>query len=146
MSSHGRSLIVFLFFLMIRRPPRSTRTDTLFPYTTLFRSGDYSPVETRHDQARAQLRYDRGAFHAEALVAYWWNREKTLHPQSYLRDTDGNPFYGDAARSEEHTSELQSLMRNSYALFCLKNKRHSISNSQHVCTIVPDTTRVNNKH
>src|SRR3546814_20972265 len=61
--------------------------------------GDYSPVETRHDQARAQRRYDRDAFHAEALVAYWWNREKTLHPQSYLRDTDGNPFYGDAARA-----------------------------------------------
>src|SRR3546814_8433686 len=120
---------------MIRPPPSSTRTDTLFPYTTLFRS----------------LRYDRGAFHAEALVAYWWNREKTLHPQSYLRDTDGNPFYGDAARavsigghswalnpastfrlgiadkderSEEHTSELQSLMRNSYAVFCLKKKTH----------------------
>src|SRR3546814_16962573 len=124
---------------MIWRPPISTRTDTLFPYPTLFRSpgyspalysdpaagtpvtgaitdracvpvsvtdgivapvvGDYSPVETRHDQARAQLRYDRGAFHAEALVAYWWNREKTLHPQSYLRDTDGNPFYRDAARA-----------------------------------------------
>src|SRR3546814_12000577 len=103
---------------MLRRPPRSTRTATLFPYTTLFRStdragvpvsgtdgivapvvGDYSPVETRHDQARAQLRYDRGAFHAEAPVAYWWHPEKTLHPQSYLRDTDGNTFYGDAARA-----------------------------------------------
>src|SRR3546814_12241615 len=112
MSSHGRSLIVFLFFLMIRRPPRSTRTDTLFPYTTLFRSGDYSPVETRHDQARAQLRYDRGAFHAEALVAYWWNREKTLHPQSSLRDTDGNPFYGESARGVSiggHRSEERSV-------------------------------------
>ncbi|HVI99243.1 MAG TPA: TonB-dependent receptor [Sphingomonas sp.] len=62
-------------------------------------AGAYSPVETRQDQARAQLRYDRGDIRAEALFAYWWNREKTLHPQPYLRDAAGEPFYGDAARA-----------------------------------------------
>ncbi|MCM8731884.1 TonB-dependent receptor [Hephaestia sp. GCM10023244] len=61
-------------------------------------AGDYSPVTARHDQARAQLRYDRGGFHAEALVAYWWNRETMLDPQTYLRDATGAPFYGDAVR------------------------------------------------
>jgi iron complex outermembrane receptor protein len=58
--------------------------------------GDYSVTETRQDQARAQLRYDRGGVHAEALFAYWWNRDENLHPRTYLRDADGNPFYGDA--------------------------------------------------
>src|SRR3546814_14917021 len=76
-----------LFFLIIRRPPRSTRTDPLVPYTTLFRS---------HGGAR------RGP-----LVEAASRRE--------LAAPDG--------RSEEHTSELQSLMRSSYAVFCLKNKR-----------------------
>src|SRR3546814_13617289 len=77
---------VFLFFLMIRRPPRSTRTDTLFPYTTLFRS---SPVTDGRNVY--MFFYDFG------LVSY--------------------------GRSEEHTSELQSLMRISYAVFCLKKKK-----------------------
>src|SRR3546814_13255818 len=74
-----------LFFLMIRRPPRSTRTDTLFPYTTLFRSP-------------AVLRF---------------------------RDAEGNRVHERCGRgrSEEHTSELQSLMRISYAVFCLKKKK-----------------------
>ncbi|MBY8827057.1 TonB-dependent receptor [Hephaestia sp. CMS5P-6] len=58
--------------------------------------GDYSYTASRQDQARAQLRYDRGDVHAEALFTYWWNREETLHPKTYLRDADGNPFYGDA--------------------------------------------------
>src|SRR3546814_971354 len=72
---------------MIRRPPRSTRTDTLFPYTTLFRS-------VRHDEARAGL----------LIVDDRW-------------------FRAPIGRSEEHTSELQSLMRISYAVFCLKKKK-----------------------
>src|SRR3546814_9826465 len=78
----------FFFFLMIRRPPRSTRTDTLFPYTTLFRSG-------------FMLRSSRPcapSLATTSLLAMAW------------------------ARSEEHTSELQSLMRISYAVFCLKKK------------------------
>src|SRR3546814_14505810 len=79
------------FFLMIRRPPRSTRTDTLFPYTTLFRSAD-------HMRRGRAARIEAALFRPEADV-------------------------GNAKRSEEHTSELQSLMRISYAVFCLKKKK-----------------------
>ena len=59
--------------------------------------GDYASVATRQDQARGQLRFDSGDVHAEALFTYWWNREETLNPQTYLRDAAGNPFYGDAS-------------------------------------------------
>src|SRR3546814_9328309 len=110
------SLLIFLFFfLMIRRPPRSTRTDTLFPYTTLFRSKqiDLAPVEpvcwrlTRYCGTAAQsLRCDAG----RTLAMRYKGR---CLASSYRR-----PRY----RSEEHTSELQSLMRISYAVFCLKKK------------------------
>src|SRR3546814_6171725 len=80
---------------MIRRPPKSTRTDTLFPYTTLFRSyriGERTGqrVESRH-------------------------RHRQIEPRAQ--------GVGDPERSEEHTSELQSLMRISYAVFCLKKKK-----------------------
>src|SRR3546814_19632071 len=84
-----------VFFLMIRRPPRSTRTDTLFPYTTLFRSGR-----------------DRSAIHAPV-----GRRGRRRHVPVRLLPDDGT------GRSEEHTSELQSLMRISYAVFCLKKKK-----------------------
>src|SRR3546814_3564649 len=84
---------------MIRRPPRSTRTDTLFPYTTLFRSDDLDAGPVR-----------RGGGHAREEVRQRGYR----HPQR--RQRGGNQ------RSEEHTSELQSLMRNSYAVFCLKKQ------------------------
>src|SRR3546814_1815568 len=91
------------FFLMIRRPPRSTRTDTLFPYTTLFRSETCrrrrDARQDHHDQARGQEQLR--ALGARSL------REK---PKA-------------CPRSEEHTSELQSLMRISYAVFCLKKKK-----------------------
>src|SRR3546814_6705119 len=91
------------FFLMIRRPPRSTRTDTLFPYTTLFRSPNDSHGWT--DIARFRLaRGDQGG----AVIAA--DRAVRINP----RNVD---------RSEEHTSELQSLMRISYAVFCLKKKK-----------------------
>src|SRR3546814_2550287 len=86
------------FFLMIRRPPRSTRTDTLFPYTTLFRS----PLP----------RYRTGDPFAVAGMG-------TDPPVQ----TDGQLERHQGARSEEHTSELQSLMRISYAVFCLKKKK-----------------------
>src|SRR3546814_18250399 len=92
----------FLFFLMIRRPPRSTRTDTLFPYTTLFRSG-------------AGCRPGRSVY-AEALPCRKprtaWLTKRGILPVS-------------SGRSEEHTSELQSLMRISYAVFCLKKKKRN---------------------
>src|SRR3546814_19023008 len=91
---------MFLFFLMIRRPPRSTRTDTLFPFTTLFRSRPHQPVNQR-------LR-KKG--------------EITSKPAS------SNKARFRSGRSEEHTSELQSLMRISYAVFCLKKKTHSNHN------------------
>src|SRR3546814_16180282 len=88
---------LFFFFLMIRRPPRSTRTDTLFPYTTLFRSARlFEPSLAR---ARTSI---------------------TFRPS-----TTGTA--DEKKRSEEHTSELQSLMRISYAVFCLKKKKNQLN-------------------
>src|SRR3546814_3412503 len=89
---------LYFFFLMIRRPPRSTRTDTLFPYTTLFRS-----VHFGHGLGKRGI--------AEL--------DKAFAPAKRL------------SRSEEHTSELQSLMRISYAVFCLKKK--TILNTLFTC-------------
>src|SRR3546814_9088281 len=89
------------FFLRIRRPPRSTRTDTLFPYTTLFRS---QPVRRAGTTASDQ-RKDKDDVQQHSAGAD--DEEQPLPP----------------ARSEEHTSELQSLMRNSYAVFCLKKTK-----------------------
>src|SRR3546814_4423013 len=98
---------------MIRRPPRSTRTDTLFPYTTLFRSaGNRHPQAARQGPAPAGARHRRGAVHLAA------------QPRA---DRDGVLTMTEAAgRSEEHTSELQSLMRISYAVFCLKKKKKTL--------------------
>src|SRR3546814_7655587 len=98
--------ILRFFFLMIRRPPRSTRTDTLFPYTTLFRSG-HGDVAARG--LCGLLDPDRSAQHDEIGKA---------HPVAEIR----LDLLIDL-RSEEHTSELQSLMRISYAVFCLKKKK-----------------------
>src|SRR3546814_5927349 len=103
---------------MLRRPPRSTRTDTLFPYTTLFRSRPRRPVPaavgrrrpvrsartTRYD-ARTQRRADR-------------------HDADRGRGSRDADAQAPGDRSEEHTSELQSLMRISYAVFCLKKKKN----------------------
>src|SRR3546814_4412306 len=118
-------MLFLFFFLMIRRPPRSTRTDTLFPYTTLFRSNPSVLV-------------------AAGLVAKKAN-EKGMKPKPWVKTslapgsqvvTDylakaGLQEHLDAigfnlvgyGRSEEHTSEFQSLMRISYAVFCLKKKK-----------------------
>src|SRR3546814_14236038 len=99
-----------VFFVMIRRPPRSTRTDTLFPYTTLFRSPGMHSAETRMTGRPADDHRPRlGASHLA---------------QHQMRDRDAQRV-GDQSlqRSEEHTSELQSLMRISYAVFCLKKKK-----------------------
>src|SRR3546814_6561548 len=98
------------FFLMIRRPPRSTRTDTLCPYTTLFRSviPSYKPGVTMTDLSRCLPDFVLEAFH-EAIPVFGRQIANYDHPD---------------ARSEEHTSELQSLMRISYAVFCLKKKKN----------------------
>src|SRR3546814_6493141 len=89
-------VLPFFFFLMIRRPPRSTRTDTLFPYTTLFRS-----------------------FTGDRAVPAGIERARRFFRRSWPR------------RSEEHTSELQSLMRISYAVFCLKKKKQQKNKTMH---------------
>src|SRR3546814_8056067 len=111
---------------MIRRPPRSTRTDTLFPYTTLFRSGQQIAPAAGHDPRLAEavgpVRIDRGraadrAGPAQRCGACGLAREGELLGCVQ----NGYPIW--AARSEEHTSELQSLMRISYAVFCLKKKK-----------------------
>src|SRR3546814_3954032 len=96
---------------MIRRPPRSTRTDTLFPYTTLFRSGQQCAVGAAPGFCRLDLAVDAGeaAGCRLALVA----------AVAVLEGVEGAITH---RRSEEHTSELQSLMRISYAVFCLNKK------------------------
>src|SRR3546814_5112535 len=88
---------------MIRRPPRSTRTDTLFPYTTLFRS------------ARNLRRGEAGAVEHEDEIAVGLERAIFIGAAHALAER--------RQRSEEHTSELQSLMRISYAVFCLKKQK-----------------------
>src|SRR3546814_8578178 len=97
---------------MIRRPPRSTRTDTLFPDTTLFRSGVVQRTPSSKEAAVSESTRWSFSQHLD-----WLRRQ-----------------FGQQARSEEHTSELQSLMRTSYAVFCLTKKRTD-------CTSVLDTYR-----
>src|SRR3546814_16915097 len=109
--------LFFLFFLMIRRPPRSTRTDTLFPYTTLFRSPHRL---RRHRPPPAGARGLAGPA-AAGLPAGGARR----HPARPGGRGGRRP-----RRSEEHTSELQSLMRISYAVFCLKKKKISNETTQ----------------
>src|SRR3546814_2452344 len=93
---------VCVFFLMIRRPPRSTRTDTLFPYTTLFRSSRKGQLAIAHTVLNRMRSRDFPG---------------TICGVVSQQSEDGR-------RSEEHTSELQSLMRISYAVFCLKKKKY----------------------
>src|SRR3546814_10556878 len=109
-------VVCCFFFLMIRRPPRSTRTDTLFPYTTLFRSHrrpQYRGIgEKRQGSRRDRLAQDIGH-----------HGKDRLHERIIDLCLD--------RRSEEHTSELQSLMRISYAVFCLKKKKTTIHLNTH---------------
>src|SRR3546814_1889790 len=103
---------------MIRRPPISTRTDTLFPYTTLFRSAEAAAVR-RASRAHDCARHFLG-------TAVERNGRARPHRRSGCRDDAGTGRMvapQPAGRSEEHTSELQSLMRISYAVFCLKKKK-----------------------
>src|SRR3546814_9221348 len=100
---------------MIRRPPRSTRTDTLFPYTTLFRS-----PSCRSSRPSSIRRWRRNE-----PTCRWCRRGRGNRPSTSTPSTAALPRTAPACRrSEEHTSELQSLMRISYAVFCLKNKKY----------------------
>src|SRR3546814_5473581 len=98
---------------MRRRPPRSTRTDTLFPYTTLFRSQDDTELPVRPGDEEHEAGGE-GTGPRES-------REEPGGPRAAVGDGADEH---EEQRSEEHTSELQSLMRNSYAVFCLKKKNH----------------------
>src|SRR3546814_3875756 len=107
---------------MIRRPPRSTRTDTLFPYTTLFRSAGLQRApdrdRPRHPPAAGQA----------AAAGHDDRRGRRARPAEHrlavrTADLARGTARHQPARSEEHTSELQSLMRISYAVFCLKKKK-----------------------
>src|SRR3546814_7262582 len=119
------------FFLKIRRPPRSTRTDTLFPYTTLFRSrvDPAGLCDQRHDRTiivRHQVSRDcLGRWHRtsesdtrDANVAH----KRLSHVRAPNGELENIRRHPSLMRSEEHTSELQSLMGISYAVFCLKKK------------------------
>src|SRR3546814_8587818 len=121
------------FFLMIRRPPRSTRTDTLFPYTTLFRSQVVLYTQEHNTDAAALA--ERLGLSTER----WFT--------SMVRDL-AEPIPARAApeRSEEHTSELQSLMRISYAVFCLKKKKTKTVRTAYSHTQSKDITNTTHAH
>src|SRR3546814_3599961 len=103
-----------MFFLMIRRPPRSTRTDTLFPYTTLFRSCIRPEfIRITGQDAGAGQNVISGSIESLEFIGEVYEAQIRIGEERLLARID---------RSEEHTSELQSLMRISYAVFCLKKK------------------------
>src|SRR3546814_4974960 len=106
---------------MIRRPPRSTRTDTLFPYTTLFRSLEH---------ARAGVEIAERLSSPFSLASAYWvlgivQVLRGRWDEALAACKRGFEVAAESPRSEEHTSELQSLMRSSYAVFCLKKKKHN---------------------
>src|SRR3546814_4382142 len=131
-------VIFAFFFLMIRRPPRSTRTDTLFPYTTLFRSVHRcerrrAGCRPRRRHCRLPARHSRSKSHATAIPYCTSIKRCGARAAGEVRRArcDSCPreplrprrcSCKDRTRSEEHTSEIQSLMRTSYAVFCLKKK------------------------
>src|SRR3546814_4908076 len=122
---------------MIRRPPRSTRTDTLFPYTTLFRSprARQGPPQDQDDRRRGlRTRREHRAHPRQGGLP---ERPHAAHPVR-ARDRGGPQAPAADHRSEEHTSELQSLMRISYAVFCLKKKKRTKS-KRHYINLRPET-------
>src|SRR3546814_11227683 len=122
------------FFLMIRRPPRSTRTDTLFPYTTLFRSAD-GDTDPRHAKVQdlqavevtATPLPDTTESLTQPVEVLAGERLDEAKASSLGETVSRLPGVQSSYRSEEHTSELQSLMRISYAVFCLKKKQTTTS-------------------
>src|SRR3546814_1545403 len=137
------------FFLMIRRPPRSTRTDTLFPYTTLFRSKFHTGDDRRHSKRELEQRHARKLRRIAHRAA---PRRYPRRRQCRQRHGIGKRAVGELHRSEEHTSELQSLMRISYAVFCLKKKKkyttkitvthNPLPRTQEHYTLKPELTQV----
>src|SRR3546814_6565890 len=126
--------IFLVFFLMIRRLPRSTRTDTLFPYTTLFRSGGDARLARCLSTAAAVGGWQGGVAGSGQGIACHRFRGSYIAVLAEARLEGGRPRVDRLVaavdcgrlinpRSEEHTSELQSLMRISYAVFCLKKKK-----------------------
>src|SRR3546814_2699696 len=117
---------------MIRRPPRSTRTDTHFPYTTLFRSNRYGDLFEEITASRlvkididGNVVGEPGAFNKAGF---------TIHSACYMARPEVNcvvHLHTRSSRSEEHTSELQSLMRNTSAVFCLKKKNTTTGQDYH---------------
>src|SRR3546814_1213983 len=150
------SSLIFVFF-MIRRPPRSTRTDTLFPYTTLFRSRplDFAAVTDHSDflgdwrllcQVDGALPIGINAA-CNVVGTYLRNNVTTIvngdQPAAFTLLTAAFAPLPIVTRSEEHTSELQSLMRISYAVFCLKKKmRHKNNSNQQVAATEANTYRI----
>src|SRR3546814_2036420 len=122
-------VILFLsfVFLMLRRPPRSTRTDTLFPYTTLFRSSgmgtSFAGRSSSADDATTLFGNPAGMSRLKREEVSFGMA--AIHAKTDIKNNSGS-FSG--PRSEEHTSELQSLMRISYAVFCLKKKKKQTTN------------------
>src|SRR3546814_2831233 len=120
---------------MYRRPPRCTHTDTLVPDTTLFRSqrpGRGAGLQRRQAVAQAVEQEEADRQDEEAMTEGGGappdvDRGGDLHAEDPAQEARGDGEDGEAARSEEHTSELQSLMRNSYAVFCSKKKHHTIT-------------------
>src|SRR3546814_5446992 len=119
---------------MIRRPPRSTRTDTLFPYTTLFRS-DRDAARAVDEQVGERRRQHLRLALAGVVIGLEIDRILVEIGQQRVRDLGKARFgvahrQGRERRSEEHTSELQSLMRISYAVFCLKKKKKTTNTNR----------------
>src|SRR3546814_7438414 len=117
---------------MIRRPRRSTRTDTLFPCTTLFRSNSQRDQTDRFPRITAKIGQSNGSappkvkvLEIESLLGRCLGRRTGQHALEFK-----HPGFRQGPRSEEHTSELQSLMRISYAVFCLKKKKQTIKEAR----------------
>src|SRR3546814_9474263 len=129
--------VIFVFFLMIRRPPRSTRTDTLFPYTTLFRSA--KPRSLRQRLTRR---------HTTVVEALTLAAQPAKDNATCFNRADSCACaYRPVAQDRKSTrSELQSLMRISYAVFCLKKKNTKKKYNKHSTTAQQLTLKTQRKH
>src|SRR3546814_6667090 len=115
---------------MMRRPPRVTRTDPLFPNTTLFRSEGELPAGGRFDRGAGRAATVHGRGRAHRLTRRACAPSERMGKQPFSRLREKVPEGRMRERSEEHTSELQSLMRISYAVFCLKKKKNIQANKE----------------